>query len=86
MQQEENSIPAVVISVKAPHVDDVILLTNLPAEVALGKPEFGGTDPNIPVDNNCTDDELHFGIPGCNRDYQDNGDKSNNHNAILSAS
>jgi len=63
IQQAENPMPAVVISVEAVRVDNAILLDYLTSEVALEEPEIGRTDPNIPIDNNCRDDELHFGMP-----------------------
>jgi hypothetical protein len=44
--------------------------------VALEEPEIGSTDPNILIDNNCTDDELHFGMPGGSGDFDDEGDES----------
>jgi len=44
--------------------------------VALEEPEIGSTDPNIPIDNNCTDDELHFGMPGGSEDFEDEVDES----------
>jgi hypothetical protein len=58
----------------------------LASEVALEEPEIGSTDPNIPIDNNCTYDELHFGMPGGSGDYEDEGDASNDHDAIPTAS
>jgi len=64
IQRAENPTPAVVISVEEARVDNAILLDHLTSEVALEEPEIRSTDPNIPIDNNCTDDELHFGIPG----------------------
>jgi len=64
IQQAENPMPAVVTSVEAAHVDNAILIDYLTSEVALEKPEIESTDPNIPMDNNCTDDELHFVMPG----------------------
>ena len=76
IQQAENPTPAVVISVEAARVDNAILLDYLTSEVALEEPEIGSTDPNIPIDNNCTDDELHFGMPGGSGDFEDEGDKS----------
>jgi hypothetical protein len=69
-------MPAVVISVEAARVDNVILLDYLTSEVALEEPEIGSTDPNIPIDNNCMDDELHFGIPGSSGDIENQGDGS----------
>jgi len=69
-------MPAVVISVEAVRVDNTVLLDYLTSEVALEEPEIGSTDPNTPMDNNCTDDELHFGMPGGSRDSEDEGDES----------
>jgi hypothetical protein len=76
----------VVISTEAASVDNAILLDYLTSEVALEDPEIGSTNPNIPLDNNCTDDELHFGMPGGSRDYEDEGDESDEHDAIRTAS
>jgi hypothetical protein len=45
--------------------------------VALQDPEIGSTEHNIWIDNNCGDDELHFGMPGSSEhsDKEDeNGD------------
>jgi hypothetical protein len=78
--------PAVVISTEAASVGNAILLDYLTSEVALEEPEIGSTDPNIPIKNNCTDDELHFGMPGDSGDYEDEGDESDKHNAIHTAS
>jgi hypothetical protein len=58
----------------------------LTSEVALEEPEIGSTDPNIPIGNNCTDDELHFAMRGGSGDYTDEGDESDEHNAICTAS
>jgi hypothetical protein len=76
----------VVISVETARVDNAILLDYLASEVALEEPEIGSTDPNIALDNNCTDDELHFGMPGGSGDYEDEGDESDNRDAIPTAS
>jgi len=76
IQQAENPTPAVVISVEAVRVDNVILLDYLTSKVALEKPEIGSTDPNIPIDNNCTGDGLHFGMPGGSGNFEDEGDES----------
>jgi hypothetical protein len=86
IQQEENPTPAVVISMEAAHVDNAILLDYLASEVALEEPEIRSTDPNILIDNNCMDDELHFGMPGGSGNYEDEGDESNLHDAIPTAS
>jgi hypothetical protein len=58
----------------------------LTSEVALEEPEHGSTDPNIPIDDNCMDDELHFGMPGGSGDYEDEGDERDEHDAIRTAS
>jgi len=76
IQQAKNPTPAVVISVEAARVDNAILLDYLTSQVALEEPEIGITDPNIPIDNNCTDDELHCGMRGGSRDFEDEGDES----------
>ena len=54
--------------------------------MALEEAEIGSTDPNIPIDNNCMDDKLHFGIPGGSGDYEDDGDKSDERDAMPTAS
>jgi len=64
IQQAENPTPTVVISMEAVRVDNAIHHDHLASEVALEEPDIGSTDPNIPIDNNCMDDELHFGMPG----------------------
>jgi hypothetical protein len=71
IHQAEDPTPAVVISMQAARVDNAILLDHLASKVALDEPEIGITDPNIPIDKNCTDDELHFGMPWGSRDYED---------------
>jgi hypothetical protein len=60
----------------AASVDNAILLDYLTSKVVLVVPEIGRTDPNILIDNNCTDDELHFGMPGGSGDYQAEGEES----------
>jgi hypothetical protein len=75
IQQAENPTPAVMISVEAAPVDNAILLDYLTCEVALEEPDIASTDPNIPIDNNCTDDELHFGMPRGSGDFEDEGDE-----------
>jgi len=87
IQQAENPTLAVVISVEGARVDNAILLDYLTSEVALEEPEIGSTDPNIPIlDNNCTDHELHFRMPGDTGDYEDGGDESNERDVIPTAS
>ena len=86
IQQAENPTPAVVISVEAARVDNTILLDCLASEVALEEPEIGSADPKIQIDNNCTDDKLHFGMPAGSRDYEDEGDESEHRDASPTAS
>jgi hypothetical protein len=86
IQQAENPMPAMVISMEAAHVDNAILLNYLASKVALKEPEIESSVPNIPIDNNCMDDELHFGMPGGSRIYEDEGDESNVCDAIPTAS
>ena len=86
IQQAENPTPAVVISVKAARIDNAHLLDYLTSEVALEEPEIGNTDPNIPIDKYCADHELLCGISGSSGDYADEGDASDEHDAIPTAS
>jgi hypothetical protein len=58
----------------------------LTSEVALEELEIGSTDPNIPIDNNCRDDELHFGMPGGSEDYDNEADHIDKRDAIPTAS
>jgi hypothetical protein len=55
---------------------DPLLTLYLTSEVALEKPEIGSTDPIIPIDNICMDDEPLVGMPGDSRDYKDEGGDS----------
>jgi len=82
MQKAENPMPAEVISTKAAHADNAFLLDDLTSKVALEEPEIGSTDPNTRIDNNCTDDELHSGMPGSCEDPDDEGDKIDESDAI----
>jgi len=75
-----------VISVDAVSVDNSRLLDYLTSEVAFEEPEIRSTDRNIPIDNNCMDDELHFRMPGGSGDYEDEGDESDVSDAIPTAS
>jgi hypothetical protein len=77
IQQAENPMPAMVISMEAAaHVDNAIPLDHSTSEVALNELEIGSTDLNIPIDTNCTYDELHFVMPGGSADFDDQGDES----------
>jgi len=86
IQQAENPTPAVVINVEGARVDNAILLEYLTSKVALEQPEIGSTDPNIPIHNNCMDDELDFGMPGGSGDCEDEGIESDVHDAIPTTS
>jgi hypothetical protein len=66
----------VVISTEAARVDNTILLDYLTSEVPIEEPEIGSTDRNIPMDNKCTDDEMHFGMPRGSGDSEDEADES----------
>jgi len=79
-------MPAVVISMEEGHADNAILLDYLISQGALEDCGIGNTDPNIPIDSNCTVDSLHFRMPGGSRDYIDECDESNEHDAIPSTS
>jgi len=76
----------VVISVEAPGVDNAIPLDYLTSKVVLEEPEIGSTAATIPIDNNCMDDKLHFGMPQGSGDHQDNGDENDVRDAIPTAS
>jgi len=82
IQQAENQTPGVVISVDAARVVNGILLAELTSEVALDKREIASTDPDIPINNNCTNDEPHFGMPGDSADYKHEADETNRSNCI----
>jgi len=86
IQQVENPMPGVVISVEAVRGDNAILLDYLTSEMSLGELEIGSTDPNIPIDNNCMDDKHHFGMPGDSGDCEDEGDQSDVGDDIRTAS
>jgi hypothetical protein len=86
IQQAENPTPTVVISVEAARVENAILLDYLASEVALAELQVGSSDPNMPIDNNCMDDEHHSRMPGGSGDYGDESDESHDRDAISTAS
>jgi len=86
IKQAENSMPSMVISVKAARIDNTSFVNYLNSEVGLEDPEIGGTDKNVPIDDNCTDDELHVGRPRVSGDGNDEGDKRGEREAISTAS
>ena len=75
IEQAENPTHAMVISVEAARVDNAIVPDYLTSEVALEEPEIGRTDPNILINNNCTDNELQFGLPAGSGDYEGDCDE-----------
>jgi len=72
--------------VEAARVDNAILLDYLTSEVSIEEAEIGSTDPESPIDNQCMDDELHFGISGGSGDYEYERDVSEERKAITTAS
>ena len=86
IKQAENPTAAKDISNEAARVHNAILLDYLTSEVALEEPEIGSSDPNTPMENNCTDGELHFGMPGGSDDYDDEDDKIDESDSIPTAS
>ena len=71
-----------VISVELAPVDNAILFDYLTSQVVLEKPDIASTDPNISLANHFMHDELHLGMPGRGGDYEDEGDESNECDAI----
>ena len=53
---------AMVISLEVACVDNAIPLEYLIFKVALEEPEVRSTDPNIQIQNHCTNNELYFGM------------------------
>jgi hypothetical protein len=78
----ETPTPAVVISVEVAWVVNATLLDLETSEVALAEPDTECTDPIVPVDTNCTDKNLLFGMPGGNEEYHDECDYSAERDAI----
>jgi hypothetical protein len=71
---------------EAVSIDKAVLLDYMTSEEALEEPKIWRTDPSILIDNNCTDDELHVGLPGGSGDYEDESDESDERNTIPTAS
>jgi len=82
IQEAEIPPPVIVISVEAARGAYAILLAYLTTEVAVEEPEMGSTHHTILIDNNCTDDNLHFQMPGSSGDNKDEGDERNECDAI----
>jgi hypothetical protein len=86
IQQVETPTPAVVISVEVAWVVNATLLDLETSAVALAGPDTECTDPIVPVDTNCTDNNLLFGMPGGNEEYHDECDYTAEHDAIPTGS
>jgi hypothetical protein len=84
IQQTENRTPVMVILTEASTVENEIHLDYLTSEVALVETEIRSTDLNILIDINDTDKELDLGMPGGSGDYKDDGDESDEQDAIRS--
>jgi hypothetical protein len=76
----------VVISTEVACIDNAMPLDCLTSDVALEEPEIGSTDQNRPIDNNCTNDALHFVIRGGCEGYDNEGDGIGEGNAIPTTS
>jgi len=86
IQQAENAMPAEVTSKEAAHVDNAVLVDYLTSDAALEEPEIRSTDRTIPIENDCTNDELHFGMPWSSEDCDNEGDEIEVSDAIRTAS
>jgi hypothetical protein len=75
-------MPPEVISMHAAHIDNVILLEYITSKVALEEPEIGSTAPKIQTDNNYMDGKQRFGMPGDHEDYESEGDKIDESDAM----
>jgi len=51
-------------------VENAMVFDYWTSVVAHEEPEISCTDPNIPIENQCTDDELHVGWPVGSADYK----------------
>jgi hypothetical protein len=63
-----------------------MFLDYLTSEVELEESEIRRSDPNIPIDNNCTDGNLRIGMSGGTGDTEDEGVESDVCDAIPTAS
>jgi hypothetical protein len=54
----------------------------LTSKAAIEEPEIESTDPTILIDNDYTDDEPHFWMPGGSGDFKAEGDESDANDAI----
>jgi hypothetical protein len=79
-------MPAMVTSVEAVRVEHGILLDYFTSQVVLAGPEIGSSDQNIAIDVNWKAEKLHFILPGCIGEYEGEGDESDDHDTIPTAS
>jgi hypothetical protein len=86
IQQAEYPTPTVVISMEAACIENAILLDYLTSKVALEESEIGSSDRNIPTENNCTHDELHFEMPGDGWNHKDEHEESDKCDPIPTSS
>jgi hypothetical protein len=77
---------AMVTSVEEVRVDNTILLDYWTSEVALEEPDIRSTDQNIQIDNNCTNDKLHFRMLGGSGNFEDDGEDIDKLDTIPTAS
>ena len=74
------------ISVEQVCVNNSIVPDYMSSELALEEHEIDSTRPDAPIDNNCMDDKLHFGMPGGSREIKESGDASDKQDAIPTGS
>jgi len=86
IQKVVNLMRAVFINVFAARVDYAILFDYLTSGIAIAEPDIRNTDSDIPIYNNSRDEELLFGMAGDSGNYEDEGDKSNQPDAIPTGS
>jgi hypothetical protein len=79
-------MPAMVFSMEAACVDNAILLDYMTSKVVLEEPEIGRTDSHIPIDNDFIYDKQHFAMAGGSEDYEDEGDRNIELDAIPTSS
>jgi hypothetical protein len=63
-------------------VDNAIVFDYWTSEVGHEEPDIGCTDPNILVENRCTDDERHVGQPMGGTDFKYEGYACVEHHVI----
>jgi hypothetical protein len=69
IKEVENPTPAGVNNVEAADLRNANCVGYLTSDVRVDQREISSTEPNSPIDNNCTEDELHIVMQGRGRDY-----------------